>query len=107
MSNETTIDWIITGLDGRPFMAIRGYRTEACYQLHEYRTGKKDGVTVEDWFPVEIYPWTLTSAVEHVRRFMIQRQGSSTTDVDRMVKTLRAIDRRLIDGITEVGVEAR
>lgn len=107
MSKDTVIDWTIKGLDGKPFMAVRGYRTEACYQLYEWRVGTRDGVRTEDWFPVELYPWTLSSAMERVRRFMLQRQGDTTDEVDKMVKTLRAIDRRLIEAITEAEAGAR
>ena len=93
--NRNPISWTFNGLDGEPFMQVRGYRSECCFQLYEWRRGTKGCEEVAGWYPMECYPWDIEQAIVKVRRYMLERQGGETADVRRMVRAMKCVDASL------------
>ena len=101
--SDTRLCWTINGLDGKPFMQIRPLSTDLCYQLWEWgTTNKRTGETVEEWKPMDCYPWDLFRAFMKVNEYMVIRQGGVSDDVRKMAGTILKIEERLQKAIEDV-----
>ena len=89
--------WEFKGLDGEPFMQIRSSGNNLSFELYEWAEVKKQktGEVVREWRSAGLYPWSLQSAVDHVRDRMVRQQGGETKDVKQMAKVLNAVDARI------------
>lgn len=101
MSAKDPIAWEFAGLDGEPFLMVKGYPSGCCYQLFEWRNGKKGSAEAVDWYPMDCYPWTLRSAVDKVRELMLARLGGTTKDAETMAARLQAMERNLARAISQ------
>lgn len=102
--SEGSICWTFNDPSGKPFMQVRRYTTELCYQLWEWRqTNKRTGEVVWGWKPIDCYPCTLEVAVLKVMNYMVERCGGATDDVKKMAVTIRKIEKEILEGVSKVG----
>lgn len=103
-SKDTNMCWTFNDPSGKPFMQVRRYTTELCYQLWEWeQTNKRTGEVVWEWKPIDCFPWTLEAAVLKVMNYMVERCGGTTDDVKKMAATIRKIEKEILEGVSKVG----
>lgn len=103
VSKDIRACWTFKDPNGAPFMQIRAYTTELCYQLWEWGETKRRGTgEIEwEWKPLDNYPWSLQAAVLKVMNFMIERCGGATDDVRKMAATVKKIEARILEGVND------
>lgn len=96
----TRICWTFKNPNGEPFMQIRAYTTELCYQLWEWgETKRRTGEIEWEWKPLDCYPWSLQAAVLKVMNYMVERCGGATDDVRKMAATIKKIETTILEGV--------
>lgn len=96
-SSDTRLCWEILDLNGNPFMQIRPYPTDLCYQLYEWdkTVRRQTKEEVWEWKPIDCYPYTLEQAFKYVKEYMVKRCGGATDDVSKMIQICKQIDKHL------------
>lgn len=96
-SSDTRLCWTINDTKGKPFMQIRPYPTDLCYQLYEWgkTVRRQTKEEVWEWKPIDCYPYTLEQAFKYVKEYMFIRCGETTDDVSKMIQICKEIDKRL------------